>query len=246
MKKLRSVWLTAVSLLLAGCGTALSAEEVASRVAEKAAEVQTYRADIQFDIYAESLNSDEILLDSKTAMEMTMNEETLDNYGTVNVDSMGETVRQAYYSISDQAFMNVNDMGWQDVSDMQSAFFQNEGTLYEALVPIIRELAEEAEMTVEDGSYVFSFKGTDAELFEAFALPYQLQAGDIPPEEMQQQVVAKVDQETFFIQSIDNLLTGEGSNRVHFYLSHRYEDINDVGEFVIPAEVMETAQGNQQ
>lgn len=244
MKKRKMLWLTALPLIMGACGTAQSAEEVATQVAEKAADVQTYRANIQFDIYAESLNSDEILLDNKSALDITMNEENLDNYGTVKVNDMGEIMRQEYYSVGDQAFLNINDTGWQNVSAMQADLFQNEGTLYETLIPIIKELADTADMTVEDGSYVFSFEGKDAELFEAFANPYQLQTGDIPAEEMEQHVVAKVDQETFFIQSIDNLLSGEGSNRVHFYLSHRFEDINDVGEFVIPEEVVEASQSN--
>lgn len=243
MKKIKRLGgLSLVCFVLAACTASPSAQDVANQVQEKAAEVESYQADIQLDLDVRNSETEAVILDTKTTMEITINEETMDTYGQLTADNEGSITRQQYYSIGEQAYIKIDDHPWADVSMMQEDYFQNNDTFYASLLPIIQELAESAKLTVESGHYVFHFEGKDAELFQSFAAPYQLAMGDLPPEEVEQQVVVKINQDTLFIESVENLLTGENSgNNIHFYISHRFENINQTGEFTIPPEVIEKA-----
>lgn len=230
------------TFLLVGCEQSLSSEEVVTEVKANQESVENYQAFIELAVSITNQESGEILQESNSVTDIVFNETNLDNYGTLTASDGANTMVQEHYSIGDQAFLNLDDQGWMDVSTQQETLFQNTGTTYEHLIPIVETISNVGEMTEDDDSYIYSFQGVSEELYSAFETPYSLRFGAVPPNEVEHETILVIDKETLIIEELNSKLSGEQEgHELLMNIKHEYDNMNEMNDMKIPQEVIDAA-----
>lgn len=244
-KRVLSSVLTA-SFLLVGCEQSLSNEEVVTEVKANQETVENYQAAIELAVSITNQESGEVIQESNSDTDIVFNEINLDNYGTITASDGTNTMKQEHYSIGDQAYLNIDGQGWMDVSTQQESLFQNTGTTYEHLVPIVEAISNIGEMTEDDDSYIYNFQGVSEELYTALESPYSLSFGTVPPDEVEHDATLSIDKETLIIEELTSHLSGvqEGHDLV-MNIKHEYDHMNEMNDMTIPQEVIDAAANPQ-
>lgn len=234
------------TFLVVGCEQSLSSEEVVTEVKANQESVENYQALIELAVSITKQESGEILQESNSDTDIVFNEINLDNYGTLTASDGTNTMTQEHYSIGDQAYLNLNDQGWMDVSAQQEALFQNTGTTYEQLLPIVEAIDTVGEMTEDDDSYIYSFQGVSEELYSALETPYSLSFGTVPPNEVEHETTLVIDKETLIIEELNSKLSGEQEgHELLMNIKHVYDNMNEMNDMTIPQEVIDAATDPQ-
>lgn len=230
------------TFLLVGCEKSLTSEEVVTEVKANQDTVENYQAVIDLKVSITEQESDEVLQNNSSNSDIVFSETTLDNYGTISVSDGTNTMKQEHYSIGDQAYLNIDDEGWMDVSAQQESLFQNTGTTYEHLVPVVEAISQAGEMTEDDDSYIYTFKGVSEELYAALEAPYSLSFGTVPPNEVTHDARLVIDKETLIIEELSSKLSGtQEGHELFMDIKQEYDNMNEMNEMIIPQEVIDSA-----
>lgn len=232
-----------ISLVLAGCSQSLSSEEVVNEVSANQENVENYHAVIDLGISGTDQASGEVFQDTLTNMDVVINEDTMDTYGKITVEDVAFDAIQEYYAVGEEAYVKMNEGVWQDVSNQKETLFENDQTLYPNLVPIVEAISTAGEMTEEDNAYVYTFQGTNDELYAAFETPYSISFGTVPTNQVEQNARVSINKDTLLIEEISNQLTGALQGQELVITIHQvYENMNEMNDISIPQEVVDAAQ----
>lgn len=242
MKKIFLSTICLSLLLVFGCEKSLSNEQVVSGIQENASTVENYQALINLSLSITNQESGEVIQESLSESDIVINEETLDTYGTINESAADESLTQEYYSVEDKAYLNLNDQGWMDMSNQQEVLFQNTGTTYPNIVPIVESISKIGEFTENEEAYIYTFQGTNADLYTSFEAPYSLNFGMVSPDEVEQDVKVSIDKETLLIKEVSNELSGvQDGHDLLMNIHHTYNNMNQMTDITIPQEIIDSA-----
>ncbi|MBM6614472.1 hypothetical protein JTF06_06165 [Desemzia sp. RIT804] len=234
------------TFLLMGCEQSLSSEEVVTEVKANQETVENYQAVIELAVSITNQDSGEVIQESNSDTEIAFDETNLDNYGTISASDGTNTMEQEHYSIGDEAYLNINGQGWMDVSAQQESLFQNTGTTYEHLVPIVETISKVGEMTEDEDSYIYSFQGVSEELYSVLESPYSLSFGTVPPNEVEHDATLVIDKETLIIEELNSKLSGEQEgHELLMNIKHAYDNMNKMNDMTIPQEIIDAAANPQ-
>lgn len=142
----------------------------------------------------------------------------------------------------EEAYLRVNEGNWQDVSSQKENLFEHTQTLYPNVMPIVEAINNAGEMSEEENSYVYTFQGTNDELYAAFEVPYGVSFGNFPTEQVKQDARVAINKETLFIEEITNNLSGmQQGQELVIEIHQTYDNLNEVRNISIPQEVIDAA-----
>ncbi|MGN7175895.1 hypothetical protein BK139_07680 [Paenibacillus sp. FSL R5-0490] len=229
-----------VILVLGACNKELSKEEVIAGLEEHASEVENYHADIEIGVDIIDKSLDSTLQSSEAILRTDVNEKNMEGYGVVMGSANGSSTNSEYYFTKDKAYINANNQGWQKVPNQDQ--IRQDDTFYKNVVKIVTLIADKVEMTKQDDSYVFTFKGKDIDVYRAFEDPYSVSFTGIEQEEVEHDVKIVINAETFYIEELSNTLTGEKDNTaVIIDINHVYKNMNEMDKIEVPKEIIEEA-----
>lgn len=245
MNKIYYWVLLSLGILLVGCSSnkGLTKDEISKQVLDHQDEIVTYHADIKLDTRLKELSTGLVTQESNAFSDVTINEITLDNYGKIQSDNGQTKTFQEYYSVGEKAYLKTEDAAWMDVSAQQVEYFHNTGSFYPHLTPIVEIVSKMGDLKETNKEYIFSFSGESVDVYQRFETPYSLRFGNAEPQDIHQEIEVIIDKNTFFIQSVKNTLRAELSgNILEINISHVYDHINDIDDFLIPQEVIDEAK----
>lgn len=239
-KRLLLLCIVGVVLILGACNKELSKEEVIAELKDREQEVEKYHADIDLGVEIVNTEQKSTVESSKALLKTDLNEKAMEGYGVVEEETNGNKASSEYYFKGEEAYLNANNQGWMMVPNPD--VLNQDGTFYKNLVKLISEIEEKLEIDREGDSYIFTFKGKDLDVYRAFEDPYSVSFTGIKPEDVVHDISIKINAETFYIEHLQNTLTGEqGPMQVKVLIDHQYEKMNEIDEIEIPAEVLEQA-----
>ena len=237
--------LLSLMVLLLGCSSSkgLTKDEISKQVLDHQDEIVTYHADIKLDTRLKELSTGLVTQESNAFSDVTINEITLDSYGKIQSDNGQTKTSQEYYSIGEKAYLKTEGAAWMDVSAQQVEYFHNTSSFYSHLTPIVEILSKMGDVEERNKEYVFSFSGESVDVYQRFETPYNLRFANAEPQDIHQEIEVIIDKDTFFIKSVKNSLSAELSgNILQINISHVYDHINDIDDFVIPQKVIDEAK----
>ncbi len=229
-----------VILLLGACNKELSKEEVIAELKDREQEVEKYHADIDLGVEIVNTEQKSTLESSRALLKTDLNEKKLEGHGIVQEETNGNKASSEYYFKGEEAYLNANNQGWMMVPNPD--VLNQDGTFYKNLVKLITAIEDKVEIDREGDSYILTFKGKDLDVYRAFEDPYSVSFTGIKPEDVVHDITIRINTETFYIERLQNTLTGEqGPMQVIVTIDHQYEKMNEIDEIEIPAEVKQQA-----
>jgi len=237
MKKALLFILSSILLFVLGaCSKELSKEEVISEMNDHADEVENYHTLVDFEVTA--VNGDE---ENKSVAktETDVMESTNEIAGTVNSKQGDVKTTVEYYITKDYAVGYMEGSGWQQIPNEPNQFL-DEKAYYNEIRKMVDSIRNDLEMELKDDQYVFTFQGMSQDIYDAFESPYHLQVTGVDEDEMDHDVIIKVNQDTFYIEHVENILTGESDQgKLTISIKHNYTDFGNIESIEIPDDVMD-------
>lgn len=243
MKKLLMMMLLVVFVvMLVACGSSLSKEKVISKMEENESGVKNYNTQLDFKIKIMNLKyNNPIIKKTHQSLKAKVIEPTMAFSGVIKTKQNGNTSIQKYYSTKKGTYANLNKTGWKKYPNKRKL---KGNTLYNKVQSVVQNAAEALKMKTKDNLYVFSFTGKSKNVFNAFKGPYSIDlTGKLSKDDVKQDVLIKVDKETFMIKSLKYNLTGKvKEHKLVLTIKQQYDDINNIDKISIPEKVIKAAQ----
>lgn len=241
MKKVTLFFITIILLIVLGaCSKDLTKEELISEMNEQADEVENYHTIIDFEVEATSGDEENKSI-AKTDTDVI--ESTDELAGTVTSEQAGEQMNMEFYLTKDDAIANMDGTGWESVPNEPDQILDDKA-YYKHIRKMIDTIRDDLDMELKDDAYVLTFKGKSQDVFDAFEGPYHLSVNGIGEDEMEHDVIIKINKETFHIEHVENILTGESNQgKLVISVKHDYSDIGDIKSIKIPEEITEKVKG---
>lgn len=233
-------------LIVSACGgkknTIKTSEEkskIISQIEDQVSQVNSYELEIEIDNFVTELSTKTKLMENNLFTNVSIIEEPLQ--GSAKTSENNQSIELLL--TEQETYLKKGEEDWEDVTDQPdiSVIFK---PTYQEVVQVISDLESETDVILEEKNdkYLFSYNGKSESIYKAFEDPFTLSLTGLKPKDMNQEISIVVDTETYLIEQVKNLLTGDKEDqRVTISIDQAYKKFNELEEFTIPQEVIDEA-----
>lgn len=172
-------------------------------------------------------------------------------YQMTEVEGNGETETTVFtdeiYEDEDAVYVNLNQEGW----IKSESYNDYSETGFEAIIQLLKDIENMEEIIIEETEEAFeiSFPEMAEVLYDFYAQVLSVKENDTFVEAGEPEALIKIDKENYSVREFTTKFfydarTGSTSERV-VTIEFRFDDINEIEEITIPAEVIKEAEQNE-
>ncbi|WP_413379358.1 DUF6612 family protein [Alkalihalobacillus sp. 1P02AB] len=203
--------------------------------------LESYEIDVLMELGAQSMG--EISYATLT-MAGELYEDFTYAYIELTVEENGEFSRSEYYQDYDVMYLNEGESGW--LSGPSEPLVTDSDTSYTNIANGLLEIQDI--VTVEETTYHYEIQyfGNDIDVFYAFQKPFDLSFQGFNLEKhLEMELFIYVDKESYHMYSFTfNILADNNESIAYIETNATFDRFNEIGEIIVPEEVVEKANNN--